>query len=128
NGRYDGSSRFPENNRWGFFPSASIAWVPSKERFFAPVKEVLGMDFLKLRASYGSLGNQGWDTYGYIPFMSSGQIGTILDGALPVGVRSPRPVSPSLTWEQVRTINGGVDAAFFKERLNISFDRYTRFT
>lgn len=58
NGRYDGSSRFPKGHRWGFFPSASAGWVLSDENFFAGAKNTIGLNLLKFRGSYGSLGNQ----------------------------------------------------------------------
>lgn len=128
NGRRDGSSRFPANHRWGFFPSASAAWVLSKEAFFKPVAEALHLDFFKLRGSYGSLGDQTYKNYGYLPTMGAGTIGTILDGKQPVAVYQPAPVTANYGWEQVRTINGGVDVSMLKERLSVSYDRYTRFT
>ncbi|WP_316792425.1 SusC/RagA family TonB-linked outer membrane protein [Pedobacter frigoris] len=128
NGRYDGTSRFPDGDRWGFFPSASAAWVVNKERFFQPLTESIGIDLLKLRASYGALGNQDVGAYDYIPTMGSGQIGQILDGKRPVEVRPPGAVAPSLTWEKVSTINFGGDLGFFKNRLEINFDAYTRYT
>ncbi|MEC5147981.1 SusC/RagA family TonB-linked outer membrane protein [Chitinophaga sp. 212800010-3] len=128
NGRRDGSSRFPQNNRWGFFPSASAAWVISKEKFFQPVNEALKLDFLKIRGSYGSLGDQTYLTYGYLATMPSNRVGVILDGNRPIGVYQPNPVTPTYTWQKVRSINGGVDVALLKERLSLSYDRYTRFT
>ena len=68
NGRYDGSSRFPKDKRFGFFPSFSLAWRVGSEPFFDPLREVVS-DF-KVRASYGSLGNQLVSAYGYIPSMT----------------------------------------------------------
>ncbi|MCW3467892.1 SusC/RagA family TonB-linked outer membrane protein [Chitinophaga nivalis] len=128
NARNDGSSRFRSDNRWGFFPSASAAWVVSKEKFFAGVKQAAGLDFLKLRASYGSLGDQQWDPYGYMPLMKRETINAVLDGKLPIGVLSPDPVTATYTWQQVKTINGGIDFSLLKERLSFSYDRYTRYT
>lgn len=128
NARNDGSSRFRADNRWGFFPSASAAWVLSKEKFFDGIKKTIGMDFLKLRGSYGSLGDQQWGEYGYMSLMSPGNISTILDGKLPVAVYDPTPVTATYTWQQVKTINGGIDVSFLKERLSFSYDRYTRYT
>src|SRR5690606_22615072 len=64
NGRYDGSSRFPSDNRWGFFPSASMAWRIDQEKF---MERFTWMDMLKLRASYGTLGNQSVAEFGHIP-------------------------------------------------------------
>ncbi|WP_208603027.1 TonB-dependent receptor [Pedobacter steynii] len=128
NGRYDGTSRFPTNDRWGFFPSASVGYLLSREKFFEPVAEKLGIDLLKLRASYGALGNQDVGAYYYIPSMGSGQIGQILDGKRPVEVRPPGAVAPSLTWERVSTLNFGGDISMFKNRLDLNFDAYTRYT
>ena len=128
NGRYDGTSRFPSDDRWGFFPSASAAWVVTGENFFKPVAESIGLDLLKLRASYGSLGNQDVDSYLYIPSMASGQIDQILDGKRPIQVLPPGAVAPSLTWEKVSTINFGGDVSFLKNRFDLSFDAYTRYT
>lgn len=128
NGRRDGSSRFPEYNRWGTFPSASAAWVLSRENFFEPIAKALKMDLLKVRGSYGALGDQTFSPYGYFETMNASQIGVILDGNRPVGVYTPAPVTADYTWQKVRTINGGIDLSFLEERLGISFDRYTRFT
>lgn len=128
NGRYDGSSKFPKHDRFGFFPSASVAWVLSEEAFFAGIKEVLKMNTLKLRGSYGSLGNQGVSEYAYLPSMSTYKIPEILDGERPIGIYMPSIVSPELTWEKVATINGGIDLAFLSNRLTANFDCYVRNT
>lgn len=129
NGRYDGSSRFPKSDRWGFFPSASAGWVVSEEPFLAGIKQSAKLDFLKLRASYGALGNQASvGEYDYIPIMSSTTLSKLLGGITPLTVNQPPAVASSLTWEKVSTVNGGIDLAFFRNRLNINFDAYTRFT
>lgn len=128
NGRRDGSSRFPMYKRWGTFPSASAAWVVTNENFAKPLATAIGMDFLKLRGSYGSLGDQTFNSYGYFETMNAGTLNTILDGSQQVAVYMPSPVTADYTWQTVRSINGGVDAAFLKERLYVSFDHYTRFT
>lgn len=134
NGRYDGTSRFPKEDRWGFFPSASAAWVLSNEEFFKPIAQAAKMDLLKFRASYGALGNQvvtdnGREIYyPYIPTMGSGQIGQILDGARPQAVGQPGAVSASLTWEEVQTMNYGLNLVFFNNRLSADVDMYTRRT
>jgi len=125
NGRNDGSSRFREDNRWGFFPSASAAWVLSKEKFFSSIK---GIDLLKLRGSYGSLGDQQWAAYGYMPTMASKNIGSVINGQLPIGIYAPTPVTATYTWQSVKTVNGGIDFSMLKERLSFSYDRYTRYT
>ncbi|WP_316842363.1 TonB-dependent receptor [Pedobacter gandavensis] len=128
NGRYDGTSRFPSNDRWGFFPSASVAWVISNEKIFKPVAEKLKIDLLKFRASYGALGNQDVSAYYYIPTMNPGQIGQILDGNKPTAVYPPGAVAQSLTWERISTLNFGGDISMFKNRLDLNFDAYTRYT
>lgn len=71
NGRYDGTSRFPKNDRFVFNPSVSLGWVISREKFFEPLSDVVS--FLKLRGSYGSLGNQDVDAYAYLATMGSGK-------------------------------------------------------
>lgn len=126
NGRYDGSSRFPTNDRFGFFPSVSGGWVISEENFFSPLRKTV--DFLKIRGSFGALGNQNVGAYEYISKMSSGQLNILLDGEIPVGVNSPGLVSPTLTWEKVTTINGGIDLTLLSNRLTASFDIYQRDT
>lgn len=128
NGRYDGTSKFPKNDRWGFFPSTSAAWVVSNENFFKPVAESLKLGVLKFRGSYGSLGNQDVGAYSYIVNMESKQIGQLLDGKRPQAAYLPEPVSPSLTWEKVSTVNFGVDMSWFNNKLDLTFDKYTRYT
>ena len=128
NGRYDGSSRFPSHNRYGFFPSISGSWIASKERFMQPVTGV--MNHLKFRMSYGSLGNQSVSNYGYINTMSTGQSGYLIEGDYPKAVYAPGlGVDPNnYTWEKVVTTNFGVDFGFFNNSLSASFDYYIRNT
>ncbi|MFV0505252.1 MAG: SusC/RagA family TonB-linked outer membrane protein [Bacteroidales bacterium] len=126
NGRYDGSSRFPKDDRFVFTPSASLGWVMSQENFWGSLGDVI--NFFKLRGSYGTLGNQSTGNYSYIATMGSGRIGQILDGEKPVGVSAPGLVSGSLTWETVTTINGGVDINLFDNHFTSSFDIYRRDT
>lgn len=128
NGRYDGTSKFPKNDRYGFFPSASAAWSLSEESFMGDIKEKLNMTSFKFRGSYGSLGNQGVDEYTYLASMSTYEIGSILDGKKPTGIYMPYIVSPTLTWEKVSTVNGGIDMSFFDNRLAANFDYYVRYT
>jgi TonB-linked SusC/RagA family outer membrane protein len=125
NGRYDGSSRFPSNNRFGFFPSASVAWKLDRENFLANVKQI---NDLKLRFSYGSLGNQSVSNYGYIPTMSMFQAGYLVDGARPNGISAPGMVSDNYTWERVNTTNYGLDFALFNNQITGSIDVYRRNT
>ena len=128
NGRYDGTSRFPKNKRFGFFPSGSVAWRVDSESFFKESRLTDIFSQFKLRASYGSLGNQLVSEYGYIPYMSS-QLGSYLvDGELQQTVTAPGLVSPDYTWEKVQTVNGGIDLGFFRNKLTVTFDFYRRDT
>lgn len=132
NGRYDGSSKFPHGDRYAFFPSASVAWRVSEEKFWEPIRG--WFDNFKLRASYGSLGNQALDEsrYGNFPYLATYGIntkyGALLNGTRPVVVSVPGLVSASFTWETVNQIDFGFDASFFGGRLNTSFDWYRRNT
>lgn len=127
NGRYDGSSRFPKNDRWGFFPSMSVAWRISQEDFFDPLRDIVSD--LKFRGSVGSLGNQQTNSrYPYVSSMASGTAAYILDGIRANYYNPANPVSGSLTWETATTYNGGVDVSLFRNKLNISFDTYVRIT
>ncbi|MCG2461483.1 TonB-dependent receptor [Flavobacteriaceae bacterium F89] len=127
NGRYDGSSRFPKNDRYGFFPSVALTWIASKE-FGESITNV--MNQLKFRISTGSLGNQSVSDYGYINTMPTGQSGYLIDGDYPKAVYAPGlGVNPNnYTWEKVVTNNFGVDMAFFDSTLTLSLDNYFRKT
>ena len=128
NGRYDGTSRFPHDDRYAFNPSGSVAWVLSEENFFEPVRDVV--NFLKLRFSYGSLGNQDLkeNYYAYLATMGSGKISQILDGKQPIGVSAPGLVAGNLTWEKVTTADWGMDINFLDNRLTATVDGYIRRT
>lgn len=127
NGRYDGTSRFPTEDRFGFFPSFSAAWRISEENFFQGVKPVINE--LKLRGSYGTLGNQSLtNNYPYIASMSSYISPVIINGEHPIAIGDPGLVSPNLTWEKATTLDFGVDMGLLENRLNLTFDWYTRET
>lgn len=125
-GRFDGTSRFPKSSRFGFFPSLSAGWRISEESFFEPIKQTVNN--LKLRYSYGSLGNQEVGTYAYIPSMGTGQINYLVDGQRLNATYDPAPVARSLTWEKITTSNIGLDFALLNNRLNIESDYYIRNT
>ncbi|MFT4223628.1 SusC/RagA family TonB-linked outer membrane protein [Dysgonomonas sp.] len=128
-GRYDGSSKFPKEKRFGFFPSGSLGWILSEEDFMKSMKETIKLDFFKLRVSYGKLGNQAVSSdYAYLATMQSGQINTIINGERPIGINAPGLASRNVTWEKVSTTNFGVDIAMLKQRLSGSFDYYIRDT
>lgn len=126
-GRYDGTSRFASNHRWGFFPSMSLGWRISEEKFFAPAKKT--MNNLKLRYSYGSLGNQLVGYYDYIRKISIG-IGsyTFGTGTKPTVATIGAPVASDLTWEKTLQHDLGLDASFLEDRLVFTADAYIRDT
>ena len=128
NGRYDGTSRFPTDSRFGFFPSISLGWRISNENFMAGTRGWL--DNLKLRASYGELGNQQLNSYyPYIATLGIGQSNYIMSGTNRTPYVSPAGlVSNNLTWETVVTRNLGLDFTMLRQRLDASFDIYTRDT
>ncbi|MEM9672119.1 MAG: TonB-dependent receptor [Bacteroidota bacterium] len=126
NGRYDGSSRFPDGNRYGFFPSASAAWRVDQESFMQPLENFWST--FKLRASYGSLGNQAVGPYDYIATMNAFPSNYLIGGVRPQRVTPPDLVSPNYTWEEVSTLNFGADLGFFGDRLMVNFDIYERNT
>lgn len=127
NGRYDGSSKFPKNDRFGFFPSVSVGWRLGQEKFMEWSHTWL--DDVKFRASYGSIGNQNINPYQFLPTMTVGPSTVWLDGNDKVSViSSPGLVSSSFTWETVNTVNFGVDLTALKNRLQVTFDLYRRST
>lgn len=129
NGRYDGSSKFPEDDQWAFFPSASIGYRISEEAFFAPLKSTVSN--AKIRASYGTIGNQ---EIGDNMFLET--MGKVGNGVYWMGTGTsrydyfgaPKLVSKSLTWETLRTTNIGLDLGFLNGDLNATFDWYQRDT
>lgn len=126
NGRYDGSSRFPRANRFGFFPSASIGWQVGKENFMGWSKSWLNE--FKLRASYGEIGNQAIADYAYMATMNPVKSGWIQDGMRPITLTTPGMVSSDFTWETVKTLDVGFDISALNNRLQASFDWYQRDT
>ncbi|MCF0074321.1 TonB-dependent receptor [Dyadobacter sp. CY261] len=129
NGRYDGSSRFPSSNRWGFFPSVSGAWIASSESF---VKEALPfIPTLKLRASYGDLGNQNVGYYSFRQSLPADLSNYLIGGSKQTVItRSPALyIDPSnYTWERVSTLNFGADLGVLKDHVTFGFDYYIRNT
>lgn len=128
NGRYDGSSRFPSESRFGFFPSFSGAWRISNEDFMAGASTWLTN--LKVRASYGTLGNQllGNNFYPYISTLGSSISRYIFSSGGAPTITPAGLVSPTLTWESVTSRNIGLDFTLFKGKLDASLDAYTRDT
>ena len=126
NARYDGSSRFPEDSRWGFFPSISAGWQVDRENFFEPLEEVISN--LKLRASYGKLGNQSVGVNTFQQLMGVGRL-PWLDNGTPLNyVTAPNPLPRVVSWETTRSIDFGIDLGFFDNRLLANFDWYEKNT
>ncbi len=127
--RYDGTSRFRGDSRWGLFPSGSVGWNIANEDFFEPLRSTIGS--LKLRASYGQLGNQ--NTSSLYPTYRTMNINTasgkyLINGVKPTVVTEPGLIDPYLTWERIINYNVGLDLSAFNNRLNINADFFIRDT
>lgn len=131
NGRYDGSSRFIGDKRWGFFPSFSLGWNVVNEEFFAGIAEKANMNMLKVRGSWGQLGNTNTKDAWY-PFYQTMPQGSnynwLVNGVRPNYASLPGIVSSLKTWETIETWDIGLDWAFFNNRLTGSFDYFVRWT
>ena len=129
--RRDGSSRFAEGHRFGWFPSISAGWVVTNEKFMEPVTKV--MDYFKIRASWGQVGNQNIGSYMYLAPMAfdnyyynfGNQLGSDADqwGAVPTRIGNDE-----ITWETSEQLDFGFDARFLNQRLNVNFDWYRKST
>jgi len=127
NGRLDGSSKFPNGQQWGFFPSLSGGWRLSEEPFWQNgLKNIIGE--LKLRASYGSLGNGNIDPYQFLETMNVTKSGLVLGGITPNYTSNPGVIPDGLTWEKATTINLGTDFSVINNKLSTTFDWYVRKT
>lgn len=129
-GRYDGTSRFAAGSRWGFFPSGFVGWRISEEPFFKPLSGYV--DNLKLRASFGSLGNQNVSSYyTYMRLISVSDFAGFTFGegsSMAKYATLGAPVSSDLTWETSQQWDFGFDLTMLKNRLNITVDGYVRNT
>lgn len=128
-GRYDGTSRFAKGRRFGFFPSFSAAWRMDKEDFFMNWDQNV-LNGFKIRASYGSLGNQQVGYYDYLQTINAGHLSSKYsfgDSRVPYSTESD-PNSSSLTWETVNTTNLGIDINILNSRLTFVGDIYRRET
>ena len=127
--RYDGTSRFRRGSRWEMYPSFSLGWNIAREEFWEPMADVVNT--LKLRGSYGELGNQNTNTW--YPTYRTMELKAADGGWLQDGVKTNTSkindlISTVLTWETVRTWNVGLDWGLLNNRLTGSFDYYTRYT
>jgi TonB-linked SusC/RagA family outer membrane protein len=127
--RYDGTSRFREDQRWNLFPSFSLGWNMAQENFWETLLPTINL--LKFRVSYGELGNQNtsnwYPTYQIMP-VHSNEGSWLQNGTRPNTAYVPALVSSTMGWEKVENWNGGIDFGLLRNRLTGSFDYYIRRT
>ncbi len=126
NGRYDGSSKFPMDQQWAFFPSISAGWRLSEEAFWKVDPKI--MSDLKIRASYGSLGNGNVDPYSYMELLGISTSSRVLNGLLNKYTSAPAVMPDGLTWETATTTDIGADFGSLDGRLRFTGDYYIRKT
>ncbi len=127
--RRDGSSRFPANDQWAWFPSVSAGYRFSEEAYFQPVKNIISNG--KIRASYGQIGNENVGTNAFLSVISYGNKNVnwiTSQGILASSAGVPTLVSNTLTWERIETADAGIDLGFFNNQLTFGFDWYQRMT
>jgi TonB-linked SusC/RagA family outer membrane protein len=124
NFRYDGSSRFHKKNRWGFFPSFSGAWRINREDF---LQHVSWLDNLKLRASWGKLGNQSISLFSYVDAIALGQ-NYSFNNTIAGGTAITQLSDPDITWETTNITNVGVDIGLFSNSLSLELDYFNKKT
>jgi TonB-linked SusC/RagA family outer membrane protein len=124
--RMDGSSIFSKENQWGYFPSVSAGWIASNEAFLKDSKVI---NFLKLRASWGQVGNQNARAFQYLSTIKSNNTNYIfgdIEGVLTPGAYPDRLSNLDLKWETSEQIDLGFDARFLDNALNVTFDVYKK--
>src|SRR5690606_10783598 len=121
--RRDGSSRFGKENRWGNFPSVSLGWIASDEGFMDAVESI---SFLKLRASFGVVGNFDIGNYTHIPTISSANY--VFGNRIGAGRRVDNLADQYIGWENNKEYNLGVDINFFNDRLGLTYNFYQKYT
>lgn len=125
--RRDGSSKFPEHLRWKWFPSVSGGWIFTNERFMKGIEDVVS--FGKIRASWGSIGDQSVPANLYISQLGIGEQSWLSDGnAKTVYAGAPSLVNADITWQMINTLDFGIDLRFWKNRIGLVFDWYQRDT
>ncbi len=128
-GRWDGSWKFRPEKRWGFFPSASIGWRVSEEEFWKESKISDIFSNLKIRGSYGVLGDDNvsdYSAFDYLPGYNYGDGGAVLDGEWVIGTGTRGLPNQTLSWMKAKTLDIGVDLGFFNNRLNVQVDYFRR--
>lgn len=122
--RYDGSARFPPEKRWGFFSGISAGWRISEEKFF---KNITAFDNLKLRGSFGELGNDNTGNFQFLPGYTYPSMSYILGGnVLSRGLVESGTPNPNITWEKSKTYDLGIDMSLWKGMLQIETDVFYR--
>jgi TonB-linked SusC/RagA family outer membrane protein len=122
--RSDGSSRFGKNNKWGYFPSAAIAWKVSNEAFFSHLPKAI--NDLKVRVSYGATGNNGIDPYSSLATLNN--VTYLIGGNIVNGFTPSRIENPDLGWETSYQADAGIDLGLFNSRILVSLDVYRKKT
>ncbi len=124
NFRFDGSSKFAKGNRWGFFPSFSAGWRLDQEDFLSSVEWISG---LKVRTSYGSLGNERIGDFRYVNLVNAG-LDYYFGDAVNPGAAITSYNDPNITWETTSILNFGVDAVLFRDKLSATVEFYDKRT
>ncbi len=125
--RYDGSYLFPESSRYGFFPGFTAGWVITKEKFFEDSANDNILNFLKIRGSWGQLGNDKFNDDDFPPnqFLPTYGFGTyVINNELVKTLRESKVPNPYITWERATNIDVGLEARLFKNRMNVEFDLF----
>jgi TonB-linked SusC/RagA family outer membrane protein len=122
--RRDGSSRFGPNNRWGTFAAGSFGWVASEESFFSGIPLIGRANFLKLRVSTGTLGNQDIGDYRFTVPLDQNRLGYPIGGEVQPGATQLSLANPDIRWQENQTDNLGLDLAMLDDRLTLSADAY----
>lgn len=126
NARRDGSSRFPHNSRWGFFPSVSAGWYISREPFWDSM--IHSINTLKIRVSYGKLGNQSVDLYTFLQTIPMAKTTWLFNGNREYFASVPSPLPSEVTWEETKSLDVGIDIGFLNNKLVSTFDWYEKRT
>jgi TonB-linked SusC/RagA family outer membrane protein len=124
--RYDGTSKFPTDLQWRWFPSFSAGWRVNEESFMEWTSPILSA--LKIRGSWGIIGDQSVSNTLYVPTMAGSQNSWILGGARLYQFGTPAAASATVTWQDITTLDLGFDARFLKNKMGISFDWFQRDT
>ncbi|MDH6308895.1 TonB-linked SusC/RagA family outer membrane protein [Dysgonomonas sp. PFB1-18] len=125
--RYDGSSKFPKGKKWKAFPSFSVGWIATQEKFMKPLDPVLS--FLKARASWGSNGDQSVPSGLYMELMPKSTLSWLNSSGQKVTTYgAPAFVQPSLTWQRIEILDVGFDTRFWNDRIGVTFDWYQKKT